>query len=161
MYETEIELTKITNWLRFGRSHSYYQSKSFDSEWLHRLTRRLVAVHRFHAAVRSQRDPCVWDALHFSHGSQPQKMFWYLWVIASRPALGPTQPPILWVPRGLSLGVKCGRGVTLTTHPHLVPRLWISRTSSPPCAYMACSGTALLLLYLWIIPTSQNSSSRV
>jgi hypothetical protein len=35
---------------------------------------------------------------------------------------------------GPSLGVKRGRGVTLTTHPHLVPRSWMSRsyTSSPP-----------------------------
>jgi hypothetical protein len=39
--------------------------------------------------------------------------------------------------------------VTLTTHPHLVPRLSISRsyTSSPPCASMGCSGTALLFLF--------------
>ena len=34
----------------------------------------------------------------------------------SRPALGPTQPPVQWVP-GLSPGVKSGRGVTLTPHP--------------------------------------------
>jgi hypothetical protein len=40
----------------------------------------------------------------------------------SRPALGPTQPPVQWVPEVLSPGVKRGRGVTLTTHPHLVPR---------------------------------------
>jgi hypothetical protein len=31
------------------------------------------------------------------------------------------QPPVQWVPWVLSLGFKRGRGVTLTTHPHLVP----------------------------------------
>jgi hypothetical protein len=35
----------------------------------------------------------------------------------SRPALGPTQPPVQWVPRVLYLGLKHGRSVTLTTHP--------------------------------------------
>jgi hypothetical protein len=51
----------------------------------------------------------------------------------SRPALGTTQPPVLWVPGVLSPGVKCGRGVTLTTRSHLVPRSRMSRgyTSSP------------------------------
>jgi hypothetical protein len=39
---------------------------------------------------------------------------------ASRQAPRPTQPPIQWVPGVLSPGVKRGRGVTLTTHPHLV-----------------------------------------
>ena len=38
----------------------------------------------------------------------------------SRPALGPTQPPVQWVP-GLSPGVKSVRDVTLTPHPLLVP----------------------------------------
>jgi hypothetical protein len=40
----------------------------------------------------------------------------------SRPALGPTQPPAQWVPGVLSPGVKRGRDMTLTTHPHLMPR---------------------------------------
>jgi hypothetical protein len=40
----------------------------------------------------------------------------------SRPALGPTQPPVQWVLGVLSPGLKRDRGVTLTTHPHLVPR---------------------------------------
>jgi hypothetical protein len=50
------------------------------------------------------------------------------------PALGPSQPLIQWVPRTLSLVVKHGRGVTLTTHPYLVPRSWMSRyyTFRPP-----------------------------
>jgi hypothetical protein len=40
----------------------------------------------------------------------------------SRSALGPTQPPVQWVPGVLSPGVKRGRGVMLITHPNLVPR---------------------------------------
>jgi hypothetical protein len=35
----------------------------------------------------------------------------------SRPALGPNQPPVQWVPGVLSPGVKRGLDVTLTTHP--------------------------------------------
>jgi hypothetical protein len=52
----------------------------------------------------------------------------------SRPVLGRTQLPVQWVPGVLSPGVKGGRGVTLTTHIHLVPRSGMSRnyTTSPP-----------------------------
>jgi hypothetical protein len=58
----------------------------------------------------------------------------FLLAPASRLALGPTQPPIQWVLGVLSPGVKRVQGVTLTTRPHLVPRLRMSRsyTSSPP-----------------------------
>jgi hypothetical protein len=48
---------------------------------------------------------------------QGQRIF--LLAPASRPALRLIQPPIQWVPGVLSPGVKRGRGVTLTTHPHL------------------------------------------
>jgi hypothetical protein len=52
----------------------------------------------------------------------------------SRPALRPTQPPVQGIPWVLSSVLERGQGVTLTTHPHLVPRSWMSRnyTSSPP-----------------------------
>jgi hypothetical protein len=56
---------------------------------------------------------------------------------------GPTQPSVQWVPVVLSPWVNHGRGVTLTTHPHLVPRSKMSRVYTPslPNASMACSGT--------------------
>jgi hypothetical protein len=57
---------------------------------------------------------------------------------ASRPALGPTQPPIQWVPGALSPGVKRGRDVMLTAHPLLVPRLRKSRS------YTSCHPNAPL-----------------
>jgi hypothetical protein len=50
----------------------------------------------------------------------------------SRLALGPTQPPVQWVPGVISSGLKRGRGVTLTTLPHL----------------LACNGTALAFIRL-------------
>ena len=48
-----------------------------------------------------------------------------------RPAMGPTQPPVQWVP-GLSRGVKCGRGMLLTTPPLIVPLSWKSRVIPLP-----------------------------
>ena len=55
-------------------------------------------------------------------------------------ALKPTHPPIEWVP-GLSRELS-GRGVALTTHPHLT--LWLKKEETIPLlpvwALMACSG---------------------
>jgi hypothetical protein len=39
-----------------------------------------------------------------------------------RPALGPTQPPVQWVPGGPFLGAKARPGRDADHSPHLVPR---------------------------------------
>ena len=45
-------------------------------------------------------------------------------------------------------GVKCGRGVLLTTHPLLVPRSWKSRAIPPPSRpHRACNGIILPFIY--------------
>jgi len=59
----------------------------------------------------------------------------------SRPALGPIQPRIQWVP-----GVKSGRGVTLTPNPLLVP--WSRK-----------SRAILLLPPIWAVRPVQNLSA--
>jgi hypothetical protein len=46
----------------------------------------------------------------------------------SRLALGHTQPPVQWLLAVLPPGLKCGRGLTLTTRPCIVPRSRISRS---------------------------------
>ena len=81
-------------------------------------------------------------------GSNPGggKIFPYL----SRPALGPTQLLVQWVP-GLFPGVKSGRGLTLIPHPLLVPLVMkeqsyistpaMGRTActEPQCLYKGCT----------------------
>jgi hypothetical protein len=61
---------------------------------------------------------------------------------------------------GPFLGVKRGRGVTLTSHPHLVPRSRMSRsyTFSPPSTCVACRGTAFRHCVLLTCTTLDSNS---
>jgi hypothetical protein len=73
-----------------------------------------------------------------------------------------------WVSGALSLGVKRGRGVMLTTHPLLVPRLRKSRsyTSSHPNAplWSVTEPLYLYLLRMWQYYTSdylENATTMI
>jgi len=61
-------------------------------------------------------------------------------------------------------GVKCGRGVLLTTHPLLVPRSWKSRAISLPNfwatgPHRACNGITLPFKRRILVPTFQVNLS--
>jgi hypothetical protein len=83
--------------------------------------------------------------------------------------LHPLCPDRLWGPPSLLYNGYWGSfargkarpGVTLTTHPHLVPRSRMDRsyTSSPPSASMTCSGTALLCFVMctWLSDSTAHS----
>jgi hypothetical protein len=75
----------------------------------------------------------------------------FLFTAASRTALGPTQPPIQWVPGALSLGVKrLGREADRSPPSSAEVKEW-NYTSTPQYAFMAwCSVKTQGQLYLYL-----------
>jgi hypothetical protein len=80
----------------------------------------------------------LWPVVSFSAFSH------YFFPSYDMSVLGPTQPPVHWLPMGggLSPGITRGRGVTLTTHHHLALR------SSPPLRLTRC-----VVGQLYFLPT--------
>jgi hypothetical protein len=78
-----------------------------------------LSPHHFHLAWSATVNQVVW--LNNRGFESRQVLGIFLFTTVSRTAVGPTQPPIQWVPGALSLGVKWP-GREATTHLHLVPR---------------------------------------
>jgi hypothetical protein len=72
-----------------------------------------------------------------------------------KPALGPTQPPVQWVPRVLSPGQSAAGAWRWPLTPiYCRGQEWIGAISPfPPSATMACRGTALLCFFTYYIRT--------
>jgi hypothetical protein len=96
----------------------------------------------FHFIKHKSRDSSVGIALGYGlddRGTRvrfPAGMEIFLFTTASRAALGPTQPPIQWVPWALSLGEKRPGREADNSHPSSaeVKNAW-SYTSTPPIRF--------------------------
>jgi len=123
-----------------GNSQTW--SHNYQPLWLNMpFTGYLFSVRWYGAAgdwLTSDIDKALADTA--AHGGPHNMLVLLDWIPSSTrdfpctpgPALGPTQPPIKWVP-GLSRELT-GQGLALNTHPHILPRLkkeW-SYTSAPP-----------------------------
>jgi hypothetical protein len=81
----------------------------------------------------------------------------YIFPIASvfRPALGPTQPPVQWVP-GVHSQSKAQPVRNADHSPHLLPRSRMGRCYTfdppPPSAYVACTMTDFFIYKCILIP---------
>jgi hypothetical protein len=82
--------------------------------------------------------------VHSVHCSDDLFTFHYCWT--SRPALGPTQPLIQWVPRFFP-ACKAAQGVILTTH---LPLALMLRTSAPHICFHVINRDNLHLPSLWM-----------
>jgi hypothetical protein len=117
-------IRKFTNIMKLTTMHSrniFTSSKP--------IVRLLLLLLREQVA-----QPVQWLAAAWTAGLDSwQKHRMFSLASASRPVLGPTQPPVHLVLDVLSQGEKRGRCVMLTTHPLLVPRSRSrSHTSSHP-----------------------------
>jgi hypothetical protein len=124
----------VLSWLSFGRHTNGVQLECYTASWskIEITCRPCLRSSRVRWPLICRENVVLrYYAVHYKYvdyglddrGSIPGRCKGFFPLVSvSRPALGPTQPPVQWVPELLTPGVKRGRGVMLTTHPHLVPR---------------------------------------
>jgi hypothetical protein len=134
-----------------ARSYNYDRTLAF-------LAGKLYVNHRFYATMYWRKEPGSSGSIVSDYGLDDRsigvrspagaKDFSYSLCVQTGSRAHPASSTM--GTGGPFPGVKRGRGVTLTTHPHLVPRSRMSRiyTPLPPSASMACSGTALPYFYV-------------
>jgi hypothetical protein len=130
----------MRDWIHVAHIRVYYQAVSSGSitfsELLDELTERRLQLNLFSLHTLLSRVAQLVQCLDYGmddRSSIPCRGERICPLASvSRPAVGSTQPRVQCVPGVLSPGLKRGRGVTLTTHPHLVPRSKMSRSCTSP-----------------------------
>jgi hypothetical protein len=96
----------------------------------------IIIITKCKGHRRSRYSDCLRAGRPRGRSSSPGRVKNFLFSTSSRPALGPTQPPIQWVPGALSPGVKRqGREADHSPPPSSeVKKMWMY-TSTPPYAF--------------------------
>jgi len=118
LLDVMIQLIEVWNLLQNTPTFHYW-NLNFLSKFLFKMIKR-ISVFRLGARVAQSEWKLGYGLNNWDLTLGRVNMGFFLFTTVSRPVLGPTQPPVQWIPGALSLGVK--RPGREADHLHLVPR---------------------------------------